>query len=67
MSATDALAESFAEHLAAWIDGGLGSPPFAPWITAYVTERPAGLDEDPAVWPLRPVTDDELASGRLWT
>lgn len=66
-TAADQLAESFATQLAAWIDGSLGSPPFAPWLTAYVTEPPTELAKDPAAWPLRRVTSDELAAGRLWT
>ena len=65
-SAANELAESFAAQLAAWIDGSLGSPPFAPWVTAYVTDPPTALGEDPAAWPLRRVTSDELAAGRLW-
>jgi hypothetical protein len=66
-SAADELAESFASQLAGWIDGSLGSPPFAPWVTAYVSGPPTGLEEDSAAWPLRRVTDDELAAGQLWT
>ena len=65
--AADELAESFAAQLSAWIDGSLGSPPFAPWVTAFVTEPPTGLEEDPSAWPLWRVTKDELASGRPWS
>ena len=66
-TAADELAESFAAQLAAWIDGSLGSPPFAPWLTAYVSDPPTDLADDPASWPLRRVTEGELAAGRLWT
>lgn len=66
-SAADELAESFAVQLASWIDGSLGSPPFAPWITAYLSGPPTNLEKDPAAWPLRRVTNDELAARRLWT
>jgi hypothetical protein len=34
----DDLAAAFAENLAAWMDGRLGSPPFAPWLTAWYEE-----------------------------
>jgi len=66
-SEADELAESFAAQLAAWIDGSIGSPPFAPWVTAYVTDPPTNLAEDAAAWPLRRVTNDDLDTGRLWT
>ena len=51
----DAIAGNFAGGLAGWIDGGLGSPPFAPWLTAWVGEEPRWLeDHDATKWPLRP-------------
>jgi hypothetical protein len=64
--AADEIAKSFAAQLAAWVDGSLGSPPFAPWVTAWLTDSPTGLEEDPSTWPLWRVTDDELSSGRPW-
>jgi hypothetical protein len=64
--AADETAKSFAAQLAAWVDGSLGSPPFAPWLTAWLNDPPTVLEEDPSAWPLRRVTDEELATGRPW-
>ena len=46
----DALAVTFLEKLAAWVDGSLGSPPFAPWVTAWYADAPQPL----------PLTHDQL-------
>jgi hypothetical protein len=65
-SGADEIAKTLAAELAAWIDGSLGSPPFAPWVTAWTSDPPIALEEDPSAWHLRRVTDDELAAGTLW-
>jgi hypothetical protein len=62
----ETTAEAFVSQLAAWVDGSLGSPPFAPWLTAWASDPPTPLDEDAAAWPMRRVTEAELADGRLW-
>jgi hypothetical protein len=59
-------AETFVSQLAAWVDGSLGSPPFAPWLTAWVNDSPTPLDAKTDTWMMRRVTEDELAHGRLW-
>jgi hypothetical protein len=65
-NAADEVATSFTAELAAWIDGSLGSPPFAPWLTAWASEPPTAIDEDRSGWPLWRVTRDELATGEPW-
>jgi hypothetical protein len=64
--AAEEVASAFASQLAAWIDGSLGSPPFAPWLTAWVEGAPTVLQLDATAWPLRPVTADDLATERPW-
>jgi len=59
-------AEAFVSQLAAWVDGSLGSPPFAPWLTAWMNDPPTPLDDPADAWPMRRVTEHELADGRLW-
>ncbi len=62
----ETTAEGFVRQLAAWVDGSLGSPPVAPWLTAWTNDPPTPLDEPADVWPMRRVTEDELTDGRLW-
>ena len=64
--AADETAETFISELGAWVDGSLGSPPFAPWLTAWVPRPPEPLELETATWGLRRVTGRELADGRLW-
>ena len=64
--AADKAAEEFVNQLAAWVDGSLGSPPFAPWLTAWAALPPTPLEQEAATWPMRRVTGQELADGRLW-
>jgi hypothetical protein len=59
-------ASAFASQLAAWIDGSLGSPPFAPWLTAWIREDPTVLELDTSGRRLWPVTADDIATGRPW-
>jgi hypothetical protein len=62
----DDTAATFVSQLAAWIDGSLGSPPFAPWLTAWSEGVPMPLELDGTTWPVRRVTRGELSDGRLW-
>jgi hypothetical protein len=63
----DRIADEFARSLAGWIDGGLGSPPFAPWLTAWTEDEPESLDDvSPDNWGMRPVTRRVLDRGALW-
>jgi len=62
----ETTAEAFVRQLAAWVDGSLGSPPFAPWLTAWASASPTPLDVRTDAWPMRRVTEDELTDGRLW-
>jgi hypothetical protein len=64
--AADETAGAFISQLGAWVDGSLGSPPFAPWLTAWGATPPAPLELDAATSPLHRVTGRELADGRLW-
>ena len=64
--AADEAAEAFVSQLAAWVDGSLGSPPFAPWLAAWAATPPTPLEQEADTWPMRRVTERELANGRLW-
>lgn len=66
-SDADEIAAKFAEYLTGWVDGGLGSPPFAQWMTAWKTEDPTWLEEqDPTEWPLWPVTHTDIKTNAPW-
>ena len=57
-AAADELAAAFAGNLAAWIGGTLGSPPFAPWLTAWNEDSPEPLPlTHEQLWNWNPISD----------
>lgn len=62
----EATAEAFVSQLAAWVDGSLGSPPFAPWLTAWTDTPPRRVELSVDGWATRRISEQDLADGRLW-